>query len=163
MWMVEAEMAFSELKVSLFSKVTLWKILKLSHNNYLYFVKTCNIYFRFMIWNFFYSDWEVFLSVNNMFVCTLWYLQDSMNCANDLFKYLCKWVMENCSDDLKFVGKRIDNTCIDRLRQIISDSPEIISYNEALDVFIKVVIYITKRSWTYRFDFRHMFSFSFQR
>jgi asparaginyl-tRNA synthetase len=69
-----------------------------------------------------------------------------MNCANDLLKYLCKWVMENCSDDLKFVGKRIDNTCIDRLRQIISDSPEIISYNEALDVFIKVVIYITKCS-----------------
>ncbi|PNX92367.1 asparagine-tRNA ligase cytoplasmic 2-like, partial [Trifolium pratense] len=64
-------------------------------------------------------------------------LKDSMNCANDMFKYLCKWVMENCSDDLKFVGKRIDNTCIDRLRQIISGSPEIISYNEALDVLLK--------------------------
>jgi asparaginyl-tRNA synthetase len=113
MWMVEAEMAFSELKVSLFCKVTLRKILKLSHNNYQ--LIAC--------------------------LCTLSYLQDSMNCANDLFKYLCKWVMENCSEDLKFVGKRIDNTCVDRLRQIISGSLEIISYNEAVDDFIKVVIY----------------------
>ncbi|KAL5062977.1 hypothetical protein RYX36_024714 [Vicia faba] len=64
-------------------------------------------------------------------------LKDSITCANDLFKYLCKWVLENHSDDVKFVGKRIDNTCIDRLREIISGSPQIISYNEALDVLRK--------------------------
>ncbi|CAL5195422.1 unnamed protein product [Lathyrus oleraceus] len=64
-------------------------------------------------------------------------LKDSMNCANDLFKHLCKWVLENHSDDVKFVGKRIDNTCIERLRQIISGSPQLISYNEALDVLRK--------------------------
>ncbi|CAK8560096.1 unnamed protein product [Lathyrus sativus] len=64
-------------------------------------------------------------------------LKDSMNCATDLFKYLCKCVLENHVDDVRFVGKRIDNTCIDRLRQIISGSPQIISYNEALDVLRK--------------------------
>lgn len=63
-----------------------------------------------------------------------------MNCANDLFKHLCKWVLENHSDDVKFVGKRIDNTCIERLQQIISGSPQLISYNEALDVLRKVGI-----------------------
>lgn len=63
-----------------------------------------------------------------------------MNCANDLFKYLCKWVLENCSEDMKFVGKRIDNACIHRLQQIISGSPELISYNEAVDVLRKVGI-----------------------
>ncbi|KAJ1427888.1 Aminoacyl-tRNA synthetase, class II [Sesbania bispinosa] len=65
-------------------------------------------------------------------------LKDSMNCANDLFKYLCKWVFENCSEDMKFVGKRIDITCLDRLRQIISSSPEMMSYNEAIDVIRKL-------------------------
>ncbi|KAE9600820.1 putative asparagine--tRNA ligase [Lupinus albus] len=65
-------------------------------------------------------------------------LKDSMNCANDFVKYLCKRVLENCSQDLKFVAKRIDNTCIDRLQQIVSVSPEMLSYNEAIDVLRKV-------------------------
>lgn len=57
-----------------------------------------------------------------------------MNCANDFFKCLCKWVLENCSEDLNFVTKRIDNTCINRFQQIISGSPEMMSYSEAIDV-----------------------------
>lgn len=61
-----------------------------------------------------------------------------MNCANDLFKHLCRWVLENCSEDIKFVAKRIDSTCVDRLRHVISSSPEMISYNEAINVFKKV-------------------------
>ncbi|XP_057451396.1 asparagine--tRNA ligase, cytoplasmic 2 [Lotus japonicus] len=64
-------------------------------------------------------------------------LKDSMNCANDLFKHLCRWVLENCSEDIKFVAKRIDCTCVDRLRHVISSSPEMISYNEAINVFKK--------------------------
>ncbi|OIW17646.1 hypothetical protein TanjilG_28996 [Lupinus angustifolius] len=65
-------------------------------------------------------------------------LKDSMNCANDFLKYLCKRVLENCSEDLKFIAKRIDNACIDRLQQIVSVSPEMLSYNEAIDVLRKV-------------------------
>ncbi|CAL0329538.1 unnamed protein product [Lupinus luteus] len=65
-------------------------------------------------------------------------LKDSMNCANDFLKYLCKRVLENCSEDLKFVAKRIDNACFDRLQQIVSVSPEMLSYNEAIDVLRKV-------------------------
>ncbi|RDX80328.1 Asparagine--tRNA ligase, cytoplasmic 2, partial [Mucuna pruriens] len=64
-------------------------------------------------------------------------LKDSMNCANDFFKYLCKWVLEHCSEDLKFVAKRIDATCINRLQQVISGSPETIPYHKAIDVLRK--------------------------
>nr|KYP53286.1 Asparaginyl-tRNA synthetase, cytoplasmic 2 [Cajanus cajan] len=64
-------------------------------------------------------------------------LKDSMNCANDFFKYLCKWILEKCSEDMEFVAKRIDKTCINRLQQIISDSPEIMPYNEAIDILRK--------------------------
>ncbi|XP_027336132.1 asparagine--tRNA ligase, cytoplasmic 2 [Abrus precatorius] len=64
-------------------------------------------------------------------------LKDSMNCANDLFKYLCKWVLENCSEDMNFVSERINKDCINRLQQIVSGSPETMSYNEAIDVLRK--------------------------
>ncbi|KAL5562197.1 hypothetical protein UlMin_031944 [Ulmus minor] len=64
-------------------------------------------------------------------------LEDAMRCAEDLFKFLCKWVLENCSADMKFVLRRIDKTSIDRLESVISTSTEQISYTEALNVLRK--------------------------
>ncbi|KAB1224140.1 Asparagine--tRNA ligase, cytoplasmic 2 [Morella rubra] len=65
-------------------------------------------------------------------------LEDAMSCADDFFKFLCKWVLDNCSEDMKFVSKRIDKTCIDRLQSMISSKVEKISYTEAVDVLGKV-------------------------
>ncbi|KAF7825872.1 asparagine--tRNA ligase, cytoplasmic 2 [Senna tora] len=65
-------------------------------------------------------------------------LEDSMNCADDFFKYLCKWVLEKCTEDMKFVAKRIDITCINRLQQIVFSSSEMVSYNEVIDVLKRV-------------------------
>jgi asparaginyl-tRNA synthetase len=56
-----------------------------------------------------------------------------MSCAEDFFKFLCKWILDNCSEDLKFVLKRIDKTCIVRLQSMISSTFEKISYTEAVD------------------------------
>jgi asparaginyl-tRNA synthetase len=56
-----------------------------------------------------------------------------MRCAEDFFKFLCKWILDNCSEDLKFVLKRIDKTCIVRLQSMISSTFEKISYTEAVD------------------------------
>lgn len=64
--------------------------------------------------------------------------QDAMSCADDLFKFLCKWVFDNCSDDMKFVSKRIDKNCIDRLQSMISSTVEQVSYNDAVDLLKKV-------------------------
>ncbi|KAM1031645.1 hypothetical protein ACFX15_034748 [Malus domestica] len=65
-------------------------------------------------------------------------LEEAINCADDFFKFLCKWVVENCSEDMKFVSQRIDKTRIDRLQSIISSSFERVSYSEALDALKKV-------------------------
>ncbi|KAI4356314.1 hypothetical protein L6164_000346 [Bauhinia variegata] len=65
-------------------------------------------------------------------------LKDSINCATEFFKYLCKWILETCSEDMKFVAKRIDNTCVHRLQQILSGSSEMVSYKHAIDVLRKV-------------------------
>ncbi|XP_040993268.1 asparagine--tRNA ligase, cytoplasmic 2-like [Juglans microcarpa x Juglans regia] len=65
-------------------------------------------------------------------------LEDAMSCADDFFKFLCKWVLDNCPKDMKLVSKRIDKTCIDRLQSLISGKVEKISYAEAVDVLGKV-------------------------
>ncbi|KAK4268194.1 hypothetical protein QN277_024880 [Acacia crassicarpa] len=65
-------------------------------------------------------------------------IEDSMHCAIDFFKYLCKWVLENCSEDMNFVAKRIDNACITRLQQTVSVPSDIVSYKEVIDILMKV-------------------------
>lgn len=65
-------------------------------------------------------------------------LEEAMNCADDFFKFLCKWVLENCPEDMKFVTERIDRNRIDRLQSVISSSFERISYDEALNILNKV-------------------------
>lgn len=65
-----------------------------------------------------------------------------MKCADDYFKFLCKWILENCSKDLEFVSKRIDRTCVDRLQSVISIYLEKITYTEAVKVLEKVKLTI---------------------
>lgn len=73
-----------------------------------------------------------------------------MSCADDFFKFLCKWILDNCSDDITFVSKRIDKTCIDRLQSLISSTVEKISYNDVVDVLKKV--YHAISFFTYQSD-----------
>ncbi|KAA8543561.1 hypothetical protein F0562_021693 [Nyssa sinensis] len=65
-------------------------------------------------------------------------LEDAINCADDLLKFLCKWVLENCSEDLIFVSKRIDKTVEDRLQSVTSSSFEKMSYEQAVEVLKQV-------------------------
>lgn len=76
--------------------------------------------------------------------------QDAMSCADDFFKFLCKWVLDNCSDDMKFLSKRIDQTCIDRLQSMISSTVEKVSYTDAVDFLKKV--YLAISSFRYHSD-----------
>ncbi|KAL2488242.1 Asparagine--tRNA ligase [Forsythia ovata] len=65
-------------------------------------------------------------------------LEDVVDCANDFLKYICKWILENSTEDLKFVSKRIDNGVVDRLQLIATGLVENISYTEAIEVLNKV-------------------------
>ncbi|XP_062081018.1 asparagine--tRNA ligase, cytoplasmic 2 [Humulus lupulus] len=66
-------------------------------------------------------------------------LEDAMNCAEDFFKFLCKSLLDKCSEDMKFVLKRMDKNCIERLHLIILNSAQRISYTEALEALKKHV------------------------
>ncbi|KAL7116155.1 hypothetical protein ACP275_04G225100 [Erythranthe tilingii] len=61
-------------------------------------------------------------------------IEDSMECAIDFLKFICKWILENCTEDLKFVSKRVDKLVVDRLQSIALGPIEKISYTEAVEV-----------------------------
>lgn len=61
-----------------------------------------------------------------------------MNCAEDYLKFLCRWLLQNCSDDMKFITKRIDQNIVDRLQSVPSCSFERITYDEAVTALYAV-------------------------
>ncbi|KAL0459961.1 UNVERIFIED_CONTAM: Asparagine--tRNA ligase, cytoplasmic 2 [Sesamum latifolium] len=61
-------------------------------------------------------------------------LEDSMECATDFLRFICKWILENCTEDLKFISKRVDKLVPDRLQFIATGPFEKISYTQAVDV-----------------------------
>lgn len=85
-------------------------------------------------------------------------LEDAITCADDCFKFLCKWVLDNCSEDMKFVSKRIDQTIVNRLESLISSSSEKITYTEAVDTLRKVTAkeFETKLQWGVALTAEHL-------
>ena len=61
-----------------------------------------------------------------------------MNCAEDCVKFLCKWLLENCADDMEFMSKTFDKTAIDRLNLVATSPFARITYTEAIEILEKV-------------------------
>jgi asparaginyl-tRNA synthetase len=59
---------------------------------------------------------------------------DNMDLAEDFLKYLIKYALENCIDDLEFLNKMYDNDLIERLKSIISDEFIRLGYTEAIEI-----------------------------
>ncbi|KAM0947041.1 putative asparagine--tRNA ligase [Dioscorea sansibarensis] len=76
-------------------------------------------------------------------------LQDTMNCAEEFLKFLCQSILDNCLDDLKFLSKRVDKSCITRLQSLVSSAFARISYTEALENLEKATdkTFKTKVEW----------------
>ncbi|KAJ8634380.1 hypothetical protein MRB53_027716 [Persea americana] len=76
-------------------------------------------------------------------------LEDAMNCVEDYVKFLCKWILENCSNDMKLLAKRIDKTSMDRLQSVASSTFERLTYTKAVELLKEVAdkIFETKVYW----------------
>jgi asparaginyl-tRNA synthetase len=61
-------------------------------------------------------------------------LNDNMDLAEDFLKYLIKYALENCSDDLEFLNSMIDKTLIEKLRFVLDNKFVRITYTEAMDI-----------------------------
>ncbi len=63
-------------------------------------------------------------------------IDDNMNLAEDFLKYLIRYALENCSDDLKFLSEMYDKELIDRLQFVVNNSFERITYTDAIDILM---------------------------
>lgn len=61
-------------------------------------------------------------------------LNDNADLAEDLLRHVFTRVLEEREDDMAFFQQRIDNTVIDRLRAVIDNSFERMSYTEAVTI-----------------------------
>lgn len=60
-------------------------------------------------------------------------LQDDMNLAENLLKYVVSYVMENCPEEMEFFNSFIDNTLLERLNNLVGSNFGRITYTEAIE------------------------------
>lgn len=64
-------------------------------------------------------------------------LEDNMECAESYIKFLIKFVLESCPDDMAFFNEYIDPGVIDRLQKVLSTPFERATYTYAVRVLQK--------------------------
>ena len=62
---------------------------------------------------------------------------DNMDLAEDFTRYLIQYALDNCMDDLEFLNKMYDNELIDRLKNVVNNTYERITYTEAIEILEK--------------------------
>ncbi len=73
-----------------------------------------------------------------------WDLNDNMALAEDFLKYLIKYALDNCREDLEFLNKMIDTALIGRLEFVLANDFVRLPYTEAIKILEAV-----DRKWEY--------------
>ncbi|HOP58442.1 MAG TPA: asparagine--tRNA ligase [Bacteroidales bacterium] len=71
-------------------------------------------------------------------------LTDNMDLAEDFLKYLIRYALENCREDLTFLNNMINKGLLDRLQFVISNDFVRLTYTEAVEILEKA-----SRKWEY--------------
>jgi asparaginyl-tRNA synthetase len=71
-------------------------------------------------------------------------IKDNMDLAEDFVKYLIKYALDNCSEDLQFLNSMIDKELLERLRFVLENDFVRISYTEAVSI-----LSAADRKWDY--------------
>ena len=64
-------------------------------------------------------------------------LQDDMELAEDMIKFIVRYVMENCAAELEFFNQFVDKGLLDRLNLLVSSEFGHVTYTEAIDLLKK--------------------------
>lgn len=64
-------------------------------------------------------------------------IHDIIEIAEDFIKYIIKYVVDNCPDELAYFDERIEKGLLDKLNAVLSSEFAKISYTEAVDVLKK--------------------------
>jgi asparaginyl-tRNA synthetase len=63
-------------------------------------------------------------------------IKDNMDLAEDFLKYLIKYLLENCKDDLDFLNNMYDKELIERLKFVIDNEFVRLKYTEGVDILM---------------------------
>lgn len=64
-------------------------------------------------------------------------IKDNMDLAEDFLKYLIRYTLDHCQDDLEFLNKMIDKGLLERLKFVLEQPFERQSYSEAVEILMK--------------------------
>ena len=64
-------------------------------------------------------------------------IDENMDVAEDFIKYLVRYALDNCMDDLIFLNNMIDKGLIERLKSVVSTDFVRMIYTEAIDILVK--------------------------
>ena len=65
-------------------------------------------------------------------------LKDNMQLAEAMIKFVIKYIMDNCPEELEFFNKFIDNNLLDRLNKLVNSEFKQMTYTEAVEELLKV-------------------------
>ena len=64
-------------------------------------------------------------------------LNDNMNLAEDMIKFIIKYVLDNCGEELKFFNQFFDKGLIERLNLVVNSEFDRVSYTKAIEILEK--------------------------
>lgn len=64
-------------------------------------------------------------------------INDDMDCAEAYVKFILQHVLDNCAEDLAFFDKFICKGLLDRLKNVVQNSFERVSYTDAIEILTK--------------------------
>jgi asparaginyl-tRNA synthetase len=71
-------------------------------------------------------------------------LAGDMELAEDFLKYIIRYVLDHCHDDLEFFNQRIDDTVLSTLEHVATSSFEHVTYTDAISILERA-----QRSWEF--------------
>jgi asparaginyl-tRNA synthetase len=72
-------------------------------------------------------------------------ITDNMDLAEDFVKYLIRYALDNCHDDLEFLNNMIDKGLLERLKFVVENEFERKTYTEAVEILTS-----SDRKWEYQ-------------
>jgi len=64
-------------------------------------------------------------------------IEDNMELAEDMLKYLISYALEHCAEDLKFLNDMWDKGLIERLQSVVKQDFVRLTYTEAIEILLK--------------------------
>ena len=64
-------------------------------------------------------------------------LKDNMDLAEDMMRYIVKYVLDNAPEEMEFFNSFVDKTLIERLENLVNSDFKRLTYTEAIDILLK--------------------------